>query len=84
MICGMSVSSSWSAQHFSQANPEGPGRDDVPTLLRRVADTIAELGDVDILDLVMHVEVTEDGDWPSITAYYRTNRPTLNVARLPQ
>lgn len=81
----MSVSSSWSAQHCSQSNPAGPGQNDVPTLLRRVADTIAGLGDVDILDLVMHVEVTEDGDWPSITAYYGTNRPgTLNVASLPQ
>jgi hypothetical protein len=53
-------------------------------LLRRVADTIAELGEVDILDLVMHVEVTEDGNWPSITAYYTNDRPPRSLAVLPR
>jgi hypothetical protein len=81
---GMSVSSGWSAQHFSQANPAGPGQDDVAALLRRVADTIAELGEVNILDLVMHVAVTEDGYWPSITVYYTTDRPPRNLTLLPQ
>jgi hypothetical protein len=80
----MSVSSGWSAQHFSQANPAGPGQNDVAALLRRVADTIAELGEVEILDLVMHVEVTEDGNWPSITAYYTVDRPPRSLAVLPQ
>jgi hypothetical protein len=68
----MSVSSGWSAQHFSQTNPAGPGQDDAAALLRRVADTVAELGEVNILDILMHVEVTEDGYWPSITC---TTRP---------
>jgi hypothetical protein len=36
----------WTANHFSQANPRGRGREDVPALLRRVAETIAGLGDV--------------------------------------
>jgi hypothetical protein len=44
----------WVANHFSQANPAGPGQDDVPALLRRVAETIAGLGEVRIIDLVMH------------------------------
>jgi hypothetical protein len=61
----------WTANHFSQANPRGRGREDVPALLRRVAETIAGLGDVQILDLVMHSEVTADGNWPSIVVYYR-------------
>jgi hypothetical protein len=77
----VSPSSSWSAQHFSQANPAGPDQNDVPALLRRVADTIANLGEVEILDLVMHIEVTEDGNWPSITAYYTAEQrpPSLTL-----
>ncbi|GGO12193.1 hypothetical protein GCM10010116_24450 [Microbispora rosea subsp. aerata] len=57
--------------HFTQNNPEGIGQDSVPALLRRVATTIEQLGPVEVYDLVMHNEVTEDGaDWPSITVYF--------------
>ncbi|WP_221891310.1 hypothetical protein [Microbispora sp. KK1-11] len=43
----------------------------MPALLRRVATTIEELGQVEVYDLVMHNEVTDDGtDWPSITVYF--------------
>ncbi len=57
--------------HFTQNNPEGIGQDSVPALLRRVATTIEELGQVEVYDLVMHNEVTDDGtDWPSITVYF--------------
>jgi hypothetical protein len=62
----------WTANHFSQANPAGPGQEDVPALLRRVAETIAGLGEVRIVDLVMHNEATAYGDWPSIVVYYQT------------
>jgi hypothetical protein len=61
----------WTTNHFAQANPRGRGQDDVPALLRRVADTIAGLGGVRVGDLVMHNEVTADGMWPSITVYYQ-------------
>ena len=57
---------------FAQANPVGPGQDDVPALLRRVADTIEELGDLEVMDLVLHVEV-DGGDHayrPSLSVYY--------------
>jgi len=60
----------WSANHFSQANPKGPGQADVPALLRRVAETIRDLGDIRVVDLVMHNEVTPEGNWPSIVVYY--------------
>lgn len=60
----------YSARHFSQANPTGPGQGDVPALLRRVADTLETLGPVEVLDVVHHSEVTADGDWPSFTVYY--------------
>ncbi len=61
----------WTANHFSQSNPRGPGQDDVPALLRRVAETIAGLGDAWIMDLVMHNEITAEGNWPAIVVYYR-------------
>ncbi len=62
--------SSWNVRHFSQANPNGPGQDNVPALLRRVADSIEGLGPVEVLDIVFHDEVTEDGDWYSMTVYF--------------
>lgn len=57
--------------HFSQSNPRGPEQDDVPALLRRVAESIEALGDVQIYDVILHNEITDDGlDWPSMTVYY--------------
>ncbi|WP_218158839.1 hypothetical protein [Streptosporangium canum] len=48
----------------------------MPALLRRVADTIESLGNVEIYDVIMHDEITEDGNQPSLTVYfdYRTGR----------
>jgi hypothetical protein len=60
----------WTAFHFSQSNPAGDGKGDVPALLRRVADTLTDLGDVEVMDVVFHSEVTAEGDWPSMTVYY--------------
>ncbi|MFC8044296.1 hypothetical protein [Nocardia sp. NPDC057353] len=56
--------------HFSQANSAGAGQGDVPALLRAVAATIEDLGPVTVADLILHNEITADGDWPSITVYY--------------
>jgi len=61
---------SWTIRHFSQANPSGPGQGDVAALLRRVADSLDQLGAIEVMDLVMHTEVTEDGMWPSLTVYF--------------
>ncbi|WP_029900806.1 hypothetical protein [Nocardia brasiliensis] len=60
----------YSALHFSQANPRGPEQGDVPALLRTIAATLEELGQVSVQDLVLHNEVTAEGDWPSVTVYY--------------
>jgi hypothetical protein len=60
----------WSAEHFSLANPRGPGQGDVPLLLRRVADAIGEYSPVEIQDLILHAEVNEYGSWPSVTVYF--------------
>ena len=62
--------SSWAVRHFSQSNPAGPEQGNVAALLRRVAESLDELGDVDVMDLILHNEVTEDGDWPSLTVYF--------------
>lgn len=60
----------WTIEHFSQANPQGPGQSDVARLLRLVAETLEDLGEVQVQDLVFHSEVTGDGeDWPSVTVY---------------
>jgi len=60
----------WSIETFSQANPQGPGQDDVPALLRRVADTLEKLGPIEVVDLVLHNEVTEHGDWYDLAVYF--------------
>jgi hypothetical protein len=61
---------SWSIRHFSQGNAEGPEQGDVPRLLRRVADSIEALGEVEVQDLAFHTEITADGPWHSITVYF--------------
>ena len=58
------------AEHFSQANPAGPGQDDIPSLLRRVAETVEAIGPVGVQDLILHTEVTENGPWYSLTVYF--------------
>lgn len=60
----------WTVFHFSQSNPEGPGQGYVPALLRRVADSIEALGDVDVQDITFSSEVTEGEDDVSVTVYY--------------
>ena len=52
------------------AAPKGSGQADVPALLRRAAATIEGLGDVKVVDLIMHDEITDEGDWPSLTVYF--------------
>lgn len=57
--------------HFSQSNPSGPAQGDVAALLRRVADSIGELGEVEVQDIAFHRELDGDGgSWPSMTVYF--------------
>jgi hypothetical protein len=60
----------WTIRHFSQSNPSGSGSGDVPALLRRVADTLDSLGDVQVEDLTFKSNVTADEDDLIITVYY--------------
>src|SRR5262245_49330439 len=59
------------AEHFPQANPAGPGQGDIPALLRRVAETVEAIGPVEVQDLILHAEVTENGPWYSLTVYFQ-------------
>ena len=61
----------WTCNHFPQSNPSGAGQGDPAALLRRVADTIDELGDVVIHDIVYSSDQTGGGEEDlRITVYY--------------
>lgn len=63
--------------HFSQQNPDGPGKGSVAALLRRVADSLDELGDVVVPGITFHSEVTADEDDLTMTVYSeRSSRKT--------
>jgi hypothetical protein len=64
---------SYPSRHWSLSNPEGPSSNNLPLLLRRVADAI-EADDINmdsVLDLqVSGDEVTEHGSWWRATLYW--------------
>lgn len=53
-----------------QANPTGPGQDDVPALLRRMADTVEQLGSVEVADVTFGTDSTADGPRHHLTVYF--------------
>lgn len=64
----------WTISHFSQSNPAGEGQGDVPALLRRVADSIDSLGDVQIQDITFTSEPTGGEDDLTVTVYFHRER----------
>ena len=72
---------SWPVRHFSQANPAGEGQDHVPTLLRRVAESIEELADVEVQDITFHAELTADAPWHSTTVYFDAADDAAEIPR---
>ena len=74
------VSDSWSCLHFSLANPRDDGATDLPLLLRRLADAIEEreIEAMDVLDLTVSHEITEDGPWWSATVYWSPQGTTAS------
>jgi hypothetical protein len=46
------------------ANPEGRGQWQLPRLLNRLGDEIRLIGEVEVLDITFHAEVTNDGSRP--------------------
>jgi hypothetical protein len=65
------MSESWSSQLFSLANPRDAEADDLPKLLRRLADEIEarQLDPMKILDLTISQEIIESGPWWSAPLY---------------
>jgi hypothetical protein len=63
----------WTVEHFSLANPKGLGQDDVPALLRRVANSLEDRGPVEVQDLVFHTEITDEGAWHEMTVYFHSD-----------
>lgn len=64
---------SYPSRHFSIANArDGEHETDLPYLLRRVADEIEALGiqPMEILDVTIHQEITENGPWWDATVYW--------------
>ena len=60
----------WTIYHFSLSNPTGPEQGDVPRLLRRAADHLEELGDVQVGDITFSSEPTAGEDDLNLTIYY--------------
>jgi hypothetical protein len=56
--------------HFSQGNPVGPGYWNVPSLLRRVADTIESTPDIRVQDIFFHNNYVDDDKELFMTVYY--------------
>jgi hypothetical protein len=71
------MTESWSTRHFTLANPREEGSTDLPQLLRRVAAHMETLDikPMDILDLTISNEITEDGPWWSATLYWSPDEP---------
>ena len=63
----------WTCRHFSISNPRDDGSDDLPRLLRRVADQIEqyEIKSMDVLQLTVELEMTSDGPWWSATIFWQ-------------
>lgn len=72
------MSSEWSCLHFSLANPRDERQGDLPNLLRRLAGEIEGRGldPLDILDLTVSQEMTEEGPWWSATLYWSPDEPS--------
>lgn len=66
-------SNSGLSRHFSLSNAEGPNSNDLPMLLRRLADEIEgqQIKPEDLLDVVFSSdEITEFGAWWTATVYW--------------
>lgn len=62
----------WSVRDVSQVNPAGEGQQSVPALLRRLADPIEQLGEVDVHDISFHMELDDDAEGrPTATVYFQ-------------
>jgi hypothetical protein len=70
------MSDSWSCKHFTMGNPRNEAPTNLPTLLRRIAAEIErrEIDPMDLLDVTIHQEMTEDGPWWSVSVYWSPDK----------
>lgn len=74
----------WSIYHFSQSNPTGKGQGDVAALLRRVADSLDALGDVQVQDITFASQTTTAENDLTVTVYYARDPDTVQSQRSRQ
>jgi hypothetical protein len=62
----------WSCEHFSLSLPAGAGQDDVPALLRAVAEQIERYAPTEVQDVVLDLNAMDVSGtaWPSATVYF--------------
>lgn len=72
----------WTIRHFTLSNPIGTDRSNVPALLRRVADHLEGFGEIEVQDLIMGTEVTDEGLVHDITVYFNSKRDGGDVVSL--
>lgn len=62
----------YAIRHFALANPRDDRPTDLPQLLRRLADEMerCKIKPMDLLDVTISQEMTEDGPWWSATVYW--------------
>jgi hypothetical protein len=72
-------------RHVSLANPRGTNQTNLPLLLRRVANLMAEMEirSEDVMDLTFASEVTADGPWWSATVYWSSGASSEDEADRP-
>lgn len=73
---------SWTCQHFTLSNAVDDRPDDLPRLLRRVADQLETVGvqPMEILDLTISQEMTVDGPAWSATFYWAPESSEVSSA----
>lgn len=66
------VADAWTCLHFTPSNPRDDGAEDLPRLLRRVAEEVERRGitAVELLDVAVPSEITAAGPWWAVSVYW--------------
>lgn len=73
--------SAYPTESFSLANPVGPELDNVPLLLRRLADELESRPPMCVHDLILHTDIDGEGYHHNITVYYTHNPADIEASR---
>ncbi len=69
---GSAIPGAWTCRHIKLSNPAGPGRQDVPRLLRATAEMLERIGDMQVLDIVLEEDQHPEGPWTALNIYFQT------------